>query len=437
MRIVVMIVILLSIVAGGVEWYWHAAEGPPAQYKTATVRKGDLVASISATGTLEPEEVVDVGAQVAGQVTAFGKDSSGNTIDYRSAVEPNMLLARIDDTVYKADVDVAQAQLEQAKTNIQKGDADLAQANSKLMQAAHNWDRARTLGPSDALSQNDYDMYQADYESAKASVAIAESEIAQAKNGVPLAQAELDKARRNLEFCAIYSPVKGVILDRRVNIGQTVVASLNTPSLFLIGRDLTKMQIWASVNEADVGRINPGATVSFTCDAFPDQVFKGKVGKVRWNPTMSQNVVLYTVEVEVNNSNNVLIPYLTAKVQFEVEKDENALIVPNLALRWVPATAMQVAPDARSTPKPDDDSTSAAAGAGDKTHKEHRGTLWVKDGEFVRPVDVRLGVTDRVSTAVFSDQLKEGDEIITGDIAVGADASAKNPFMPPVQPRRH
>lgn len=144
-------------------------------------------------------------------------------------------------------------------------------------------------------------------------------------------QAELDKARRNLEFCAIYSPVKGVILDRRVNIGQTVVASLNTPSLFLIGRDLTKMQIWASVNEADVGRINPGATVSFTCDAFPDQVFKGKVGKVRWNPTMSQNVVLYTVEVEVNNSNNVLIPYLTAKVQFEVEKDENALIVPNLA----------------------------------------------------------------------------------------------------------
>jgi HlyD family secretion protein len=273
-------------------------------------------------------------------------------------------------------------------------------------------------------------MYQADFESARANVAIAESEIAQAKNGVPLAQAELDKAKRNLDYCTIYSPVKGVVLDRRVNIGQTVVSSLNTPSLFLIGRDLSKMQIWVSVNEADIGRVTPGAPVTFTCDTFPDKVFDARVGKVRWNPTMNQNVVLYTVEVEVDNAKNILIPYLTAKVQFEIARDSDALIVPNLALRWVPSAASQIAPGAQA-PKPE---------AGDeetKPKKEHHGTVWIKDGPYVRPVDVKLGVTDRVNTAVFSDQLKEGDEIITGDIVAGGEGGTKNPFMPPAQPRHH
>lgn len=430
MRLVVISAVLFAVVAGSAGWYWHSSQQSDIEYRTTPVTRGDLVSNISATGTLEPEEVVDVGAQVAGQIVAFGKDGNGKSIDYRSPVEPNMLLARIDDTVYKADVDVAEAQLAQAWTNIQKGQADLAQAQSKLLEAQHNWDRARTIGPSDALSQNDYDMYQADYESAKATVALAESEIAQAKNGIPLAQAELDKAKRNLDFCTITSPVKGVVLDRRVNVGQTIVSSMSTPSLFLIARDLSKMQIWVSVNEADIGKVIPGHPVTFTCDAFPDRIFDAKVGKVRWNPTMSQNVVLYTVEVEVDNTSGVLIPYLTAKVQFETGRDSQALIVPNLALRWVPATSSQVSPDARSTSPADQTSTSTQPG------KEKHGTVWVKDGQFVRPVDVKLGVTDRISTAVFSDQLKEGDEVITGDIAPGSDSAQRNPFMPPLQKRR-
>jgi HlyD family secretion protein len=423
---IAIVVGLFIVVAGGAGWYWHETGAADVQYKTAAVRRGDVASTISATGTLEPEEVVDVGAQVAGQIESFGKDVNGNPIDYRSEVEPNMLLARIDDTVYKADADVAQAQLEQAKTNILKGEADLAQANSKLLQAEHNWNRARVLGPSDALSQNDYDMYQADYESAKANVAIAQSEIAQAKNGVPLAQAELDKAKRNLEFCTIYSPVKGVILDRRVNVGQTVVSSLNTPSLFLIARDLSKMQIWVSVNEADVGRVTPGAPVTFTTDAFPGQTFNARVGKVRWNPTMTQNVLLYTVEVEVDNAKRLLIPYLTVKVQFEVARDSNALIVPNMALRWTPATVDQVSPDARSAWKHGDE---GAAGS----ESNHHGTLWIKDGRYVRPVDVKLGVSDRIDTAIFSDQIKDADQVVTGDIVASEDAGQRNPFLPPLQ----
>jgi HlyD family secretion protein len=436
MRIWVYVLVLFVLVGGGAGWVWHSSEKPTVEYRTTPVRRGDVVSSISATGTLEPEEVVDIGAQVAGQIESFGKDVKGKIIDYRSEVEPGMLLATIDDTTFKANWDVAKAQLEQAKTAITKGEADLDQANSKLLQAQHNWDRARSLGPSDALSQNDYDMYQADYETAKANVAVAESEIAQAKSGVPLAEAQVENAKRYFEYCTITSPVKGVILDRRVNIGQTVVSSLNTPSLFLIGKDLTKMQIWVSVNEADVGKIVPGKPVTFTTEAFPDQVFDAKVGKIRWNPTMNQNVVLYTVEVNVDNSKNLLIPYLTAKVQFEVAKAENELVVPNLALRWVPASAAQISPDAREAWEKNQNSSSFPSGEG-HSRKEHHGTVWIKDGTFVRPVDVKLGVTDRVDTAVISDDLKENSEVITGDLDPSGASSQSNPFMPPMQPHRH
>jgi HlyD family secretion protein len=433
MRIAVVSIILLALVGGGFTVYQHLADQPNFNYKTGKVRRGDVVASISETGTLEPEEVVDIGAQVAGAIVAFGNDTSGKPVDYNSKVEPGMLLARIDDTVYKADVDVAQAQLDQARTAIDKGNADLAQAKAKLVQAENDWKRARDLGPSDALSQNDYDMYQSNYETAEANVALANSEIKQANSGVPLAQAELDKAKRNLDYCTITSPVKGTILDRRVNIGQTVVSSLNTPSLFLIGRDLTKMQIWVSVNEADVESVVPGSAVTFTCDGFPNRVFKGITGRVRLNPQMSQNVVLYTVEVNVNNDDETLKPFKTAKVQFEVARQNDTLLAPNMALRWTPASEMQVAPDARAAWKQAQDKT---ADDSRTTGKERRGTIYLKDGPYVRPVDVTLGVTDRFVTAVSGLGLKEGDEIILGDVLDGGDSDAKNPFLTQAAKRR-
>ncbi len=191
------------------------------------------------------------------------------------------------------------------------------------------------------MSQVDYDTDKANYEVAKANVSVARSGIAQA-------QADLDKAQRNLDFCIIKSPVTGVIIDRRVNIGQTVVSSLNAPSLFLIAEDLTKMQIWVAVNEADVARIKPGAPVTFTCDAFPGRQFEGTVGKVRLNATMTQNVVMYTVVVNTENPDKVLLPYLTANVDFTVSKQTNALLVPNAALRWSPSSPGEIAADARS-----------------------------------------------------------------------------------------
>jgi HlyD family secretion protein len=439
MRILIWVLILVILVAGGGAFYLHATAGPSFEYRTAVVRRGDLVSTISATGTLEPDEVVDVGAQVAGLIESFGKDSNGNPIDYRSPVEADMVLAHIDDTTYKADVESAQAGLEQAKTAVLKGQADLAQANSKLMQAEHNWRRAEKIGPSDALSQNDYDMYQADYETAKATVGIAEAEIATAKSGVSLADAELAKAQRSLDFCTIKSPVKGVIIDRRVNVGQTVVSSLNTPSLFLIGKDLSQMQIWASVNEADIGQIKPGSPVTFRCDAFPDKIFNGKVGKIRLNANLNQNVVLYTVEVEADNSKNILLPYLTARVEFEVAREKDALLVPNMALRWTPESEAQISPDARSKWQPPDDDAAPPARhehqKADAPPEKRHGTVWVSDGKYIRPIDVTVGITDRINTVVYADQLKEDTRVIIGDIMPGATGAGRNPFLPPMQRR--
>jgi HlyD family secretion protein len=248
-----------------------------------------------------------------------------------------------------------------------------------------------------------------------------------ARSGVAQAQADLDKAQRNLDFCVIRSPVKGVIIDRRVNIGQTVVSSLNAPSLFLIAQDLTKMQIWVAVNEADVARIKPDVPVTFTCDALPGRKFEGTVGKVRLNATMTQNVVMYTVVVNTENPDNVLLPYLTANVNFIVRRQTNSLLVPNAALRWSPSSPGQISAAARaqSPVDPPEDNPPGTKGAGGG-----QGVIWVKDGEFVRPVEVKVGTSDGAKIAVVADNLKEGEEVVTGESMGPEGGATQNPFVP-------
>ena len=265
-------------------------------FRTVPVKRGDLLATISATGTVEPEEVVDIGAQVAGRIVSFGKDKNGKEIDYGSNVEAGMVLARIDDALYAADAASAKAQLTQAKAAVQKAKADLGQMQAKLVQTANDWARARKLGPSDALSQTDFDAARSAYEVAKANLAVGKAAVVQAQGTVAQAEATLKRALQNLSYCTIVSPVKGVIIDRRVNIGQTVVSSLNAPSLFLLAKDLNRLQVWVSVNEADIGRIKPGQPVTFTVDALPRRGLFREGGKIRLNATMTQNVVTYTVE---------------------------------------------------------------------------------------------------------------------------------------------
>ena len=420
--------VLVVICVGAGLWWMHAGGKSKVSLRTATVRRGDVAATISATGTIEPVEVVDIGAQVAGLINSFGTDMAGKTVDYGSVVEKDAVLATIDDSVYAANLGVAKAQVDQDKAAELNAAATLEQNKAKLDQAAAEWKRAENLYASKLMAEVDYDTDKANYEVAKADVSAAEAGIAQAKATTVQAEAGVVAAQRNLDFCVIKSPVRGVIIDRRVNIGQTVVSSLNTPSLFLIAADLTKMQIWVSVNEADVGRITPGLPVTFTCDAFPGREFQATVGKVRLNATMSQNVVMYTVEVNADNSDKTLLPYLTANVHFVVHKESNALLVPNAALRWTPSSLAIVSPPARAQ-MPADPPGDAAP---EKGAKDHSSVIWVKDGEYVRPVEVKTGTTDGANTAVTAENLQEGQEIITGEVVDAAQSGVRNPFQPPV-----
>jgi len=416
-RIILAILILVGL--GAAAWFWRSRSAPTLSFTTAPIKRGSVTASIGATGTIEPLETVDVGAQVAGRISEFGLDKNGKAVDYGSVVEQGALLAKIDDSVYAADLSVSKAgQL--------SADANLEQMVAKFDQAAAEWKRSQELFKSKLLAETDYDTARANYEVAKANVSVAKSGVAQAK-------ADLDKAQRNLDFCTIDSPVTGVIIDRRVNIGQTVVSSLNAPSLFLIARDLTKMQIWVAVNEADVGRIKTGSPVTFTVDAFPGREFLGTVAKVRLNAQMTQNVVLYTVEIDIDNSDKILLPYLTATVHFQLNKETNALIVPNSALRWSPSSIAQIAPNARpaSLNDPPADPPGASQPKKEGSQKSSRKTLWLKDGEFVRSIEATTGISDGVHTVVSADGLREGDEVVTGE-TIGPASGVSNPFLPKI-----
>ncbi len=228
------------------------------------------------------------------------------------------------------------------------------------------------------------------YEVAKANLAVGKAAVVQAQGTVSQAEATLQRALQNLDYCTIKSPVKGVIIDRRVNIGQTVVSSLNAPSLFLLAKDLNRLQVWVSVNEADIGRIKPGQPVTFTVDAQPGDVFPGKVGKIRLNATMTQNVVTYTVEVDTDNSGGKLFPYLTANVNFIVGERKNVLLVPNAALRWTPQLSQVVAEFRGSPKKAQGPEAPAQVKPAAKAGKEEqaRGVVYVPQGTLVRPVYV-------------------------------------------------
>jgi HlyD family secretion protein len=429
--------VALTVLGWGA-WQLVAAPRDAVSFRSAAVERGDLLATIRATGTIEPEEVIDVGAQVAAQIKHFGADPSNpaKTIDYGSPVHAGTLLAQLDDALFKARVDQcraaldeADAQVAQADAAVQKAVADLEQLKAKFQQAKRDYDRAQVMHPVRAISDSDYDAAVMGYDTSKANVNVGQASIVQAKAALLQAQkarshaeANLSEAQVNLGYTQIRSPVEGVIVDRRVNVGQTVVAGLNAPSLFLIAKDLKRLQIWASVNEADIGNIRAGQAVSFTVDAYPKDTFAGQVAQVRLNATMTQNVVTYTVVVDTDNSAGRLLPYMTANLQFEVERRHDVLQVPNAALRWRPAPSL-ITPEARGS------FTKSGKKAGEKeSHDE--AVLWVADGPFVRPIAVRIGMSDGVMTEVTAADLEPGMRVVTGTTRAKEEGTSGSPFAP-------
>jgi HlyD family secretion protein len=395
-----------------------------AAFRTSAIKRGDLLITVSATGTVEPEQVIDVGAQVAGQITSFGKDQDGKTVDFGSVVRKGMVLAKIDQSLYAAELDAALSELESGKANLQQCEADRAVMLAKVGQTEKDWLRAQDIGPSGALARARYDQYHAEYQIAKANLSVSEAAIVQAKAGISRAKAAVRRAERNIGYCTITSPVDGIVIDRRVNIGQTVVASLNAPSLFLLAKNLKRMQIWAAVNEADVCSIHPGHRAVLTVDALPGETFSGKVGKIRLNASMTQNVVVYTVEVDIDNSRGRLLPYLTANVTFQIDKRVNVLLVPNAAFHWQPPRELIDPAGSMAESDP------AYAGT-----ERKNSIVWVPIGRNVRPVAVRTGLSDGWMTEIVGDSLKEGRQVIVGlqhDIRKKPKGKhdPANPFMP-------
>jgi HlyD family secretion protein len=425
------------LAAAGISSYFYifGHKEPKSRLRTAIANKGDISTSIHATGTIEPEEVIDIGAQVAGMIQEFGRDPKNSTapIDYGSLVEKGTILARIDESLYRAAVKQATANMRQAEANARQAEASLRAIKSKLVQTKRDWDRVQKLQATKALSDLDIDMAKNAYETAEAGVPAGEAAVDAAQKSVEVCQAALETAQINLNYCTIVSPVKGVIVARRVNIGQTVVSSLTAPSLFLLAKDLTRLQVWASVNEADIGHIQTGQAVRFQVAAYPEKRFRGKVIQVRLDATMNQNVVTYTVVVGTDNPNGRLLPYMTATLDFEIDRRVAVLRVPNAALRWQPA-AHRIMPGLHADQKaPISGQSGAADGpAGEEPKEENRqeGRVWVEDGQYVRPINVRIGISDGLVTEIVGGDLKEGTAVVVGETTDNDGADSSNPFAP-------
>lgn len=412
-------ILAVVLIAAVILWSVRSSESSGYSFKTTPVVTDDLVSSISASGTVEPEELVNVGAQVSGKIMSFGVDNNGNTVDYGSKVSKGMLLAQIDDVLYAAALRESKAQKLQTEAAITSAKASIRQAKAKRNLAQVNWIRAQELHKKSAMAKSEYDAAEADFISSQADCAAAEAALEQANAQLAIAEAALVKSQRNMDYCAITSPVDGIIIDRRVSIGQTVVSNMSASSIFLIAKDFKKMQVWVSVNEADIGNVKPGMPVEFTIDTFPGKVFHGQVKKIRLNATMSQNVVTYIVEVVTDNSDGSLIPYLTANVKFIRSKRENAMCISSAALRFMPDKEL-VHPDYR-----------------DKKYDSQ--VVFVPEGKFLRPVPVKTGLSAGARVELIESELSVGDRVVFGVSEVTEkereDQDAKSPFMPTPQQR--
>ncbi len=382
-------------------------------FPTAKVERGNLVRTISATGTVKLEEV-EVGAQVTGMIASFGSDPAdpNKPLDCGSHVRRGMVLAQIDPTIYAAQVEFAEAALSAAGSS-------LLQLQAKRDQTERAWKRAQILRTKQAIADTDYDTAATDFRMAKASAAAGEAAVREA-------EATLRIAKTNLAYTTIKSPSDGVIIDRRVNVGQTVVASFNAPGLFLIAKDSRQMQVWASVGEADIGDIRPGQPARFTVKACMDQAFDGKVAQIRMNPVRHDAAITYTVVVAAENLGEML-PDMTANLQFEVEHRPGVLLIPSNAISQPPQSPQPV-PAAPAAPSglaahAADATTFSLARLSGARHaarlwKEQRmhHHLWVKDGEGVRPIDVQVGSSNGAMTEITGKDVREGMEVVLGDV---------------------
>ena len=348
-------------------------------YETAPVARGNLIQHVTASGTLSAVISVDVGSQVSGKISAM-------SVDFNSPVKKGQLVAEIDPIVYEA-------QLRQAE-------GEFASAQASVTLKRQNLESKKILAPQHAASQLDLDQ--------------AVAELAQAEASIIIKRATVDSARANLSYCKITAPVDGIVISRKVDLGQTVIAAMSTPILFTVAQDITKMNINAAISEADIGLVKDGQTVDFTVEAFPDELFHGHVTQVRKSPTTTQNVVTYESIIIVENPEQKLFPGMTADVSILVRERKAALKIPNTALRYTPPDNVkyETAPPAKLEP-----SQRLVYQPG-------------SDPAKLRPRVIKAGITDGVDTEVL-DGLDEGAPVVTSNLSASATSSGFGGPPPP------
>jgi len=357
-------------------------KGNEPKFRTEKVIRGDIEMAVTATGTVNPVTTVLVGTQVSGTIKNI-------YVDFNSPVKKGQLIARIDPALFEAQVNQAKANLLSAKANLEKAEATQVDAKRTM-------ERNKELLAKNLIAQSDFDTAETNYETARASVSAAKSQVAQS-------EAALSSAETNLYYTKIVSPVNGTVVSRNVDVGQTVAASFQTPTLFSIAQDLTKMQIDTNVAEADIGNVKVRQDVEFTVDAYPDTTFKGKVSQVRNAPITVQNVVTYDVVIEVHNPQLKLKPGMTANVSIIISTKKDVLKIPNAALRFKPSEKGSAASEKK--------------GLG----------VWILEKDKPRRITVSLGISDGNYTELVSGKISEGQELIVESLAK---ANAPRPSGP-------
>jgi len=359
-------------------------KGDAPSYRTDPVTIGDIQATVTATGTVNAVTTVLVGTQVSGTIKNL-------YVDFNSHVKKGQIIAQIDPSTFES-------QVQQAKANLSLAQANLEKSNTALIDTKRTFERNKELFSKNLIPRSDLDTSETNYESAKSQVNSSKAQIEQAK-------ASLDYSQQNLAYTKILSPVDGVVISRNVDIGQTVAASFQTPTLFTIAQDLTKMQIDTNVAESDIGVVKVGQEVEFTVDAYSDTTFKGKVWQKRQAPITVQNVVTYDVVIQVNNRDFKLMPGMTANVSIIITTRRDALRITNAAMRF------------RMTDRPTGAVAGKAAAAGPGEKKGP--SVWILENGQPKRVAITPGISDGTYTEIVSGDLKEGQNVIVESLKKG------------------
>ena len=388
--------------------------------------RGSILTVISATGTLEAVDTVLVGTQVSGVIQSLGAD-------FNSIVKKGQVLARLDPSLI-------QAEIERAKANLLGAEADVERLKVMLQDAETKLGRARELAARQLIPATDLDAAEIARRTNEAQVKAAAAQVTQAR-------AALSQAQVNRQKTVIVSPIDGIVISRSVDVGQTVAASLQAPTLFTIAADLSQMQLKASIDESDLGNVKDGQVVTFHVDAYPNDVFRGKVQQVRLNPVIESNVVTYAAIISAPNAELKLKPGMTATVSVEVARRDDVLRVPNAALRFKPTSSVLAAlgqPQASLGRSTTGGAPAATATAGKIATPSARETVWIYEGEHLRPAQVTVGANDGSFTEIVEGNVQEGTTFAVGVTLPGAAAarpaaapsSSSNPLMGQQGPRR-